>query len=63
MNFYDFVRDDLRDLKPFQSARRSASEGKVRLNANECPWPPAVSNADHYNRYPNPQDKDFLLSR
>lgn len=60
MNFYEFIRKDLRDLKPFQSARRLASDGKIWLNANESPWSLDVDQSQHYHRYPNPQDPELI---
>jgi histidinol-phosphate aminotransferase len=48
----------IRDLVPYSSARREASEGKVWLNANENPFP--RSEAGALNRYPDFQPQRLI---
>ena len=56
----DWVRPELRDLKPYASARalHGDSSAVVALNANENPWPsdPAMP----LNRYPDPQPQALV---
>ena len=50
-----FVREDLREFSGYASARRTGLNGKIFLNANESPWPPALNPAQGLNRYPQQQ--------
>ena len=50
MNIELLARTEIRDLKPYETARQA--HGMVRLNANEAPWPADGSSADGLNRYP-----------
>lgn len=51
----------VRDLVPYASARREASEGQVWLNANESPYTPySVPPEQKLNRYPDFQPGDLL---
>lgn len=60
MNIQDLVRDNIKALKPYSSARdeyKDASDDMVFLDANENPF------NNGYNRYPDPQQnrvKDIL---
>lgn len=49
------LRDDLRGFTGYASARRSAAEGRVWLNANESPWPNRADREGVAQRYPSPQ--------
>src|SRR5690606_13046788 len=52
MNIGDLVRRNIRDLKPYSSARDEFSgEAAVFLDANENPYP------SPFNRYPDPLQK------
>src|SRR5690606_11942279 len=52
MNINDLVRRNIRDLKPYSSARDEFSgEATVFLDANENPYP------SPFNRYPDPLQK------
>ncbi|WP_281646520.1 histidinol-phosphate transaminase [Parendozoicomonas sp. Alg238-R29] len=54
MNFAEkLCRPELLELVPYQSARRTASGGRVWLNANESPW--NNTNIEGVNRYPDCQ--------
>ena len=46
-------RPELRELVPYASARRSASGGRIWLNANESPW--NNTDVEGANRYPDCQ--------
>lgn len=48
------VREELREFKPYSSARVEASRGQVWLNANESPWS-HVDSSQALNRYPEQQ--------
>lgn len=50
----DLIRPDLAHFRPYASARRTAPAGRVRLDANESPWPPYLAGRG-LNRYPEPQ--------
>ncbi|GGO72351.1 histidinol-phosphate transaminase [Bowmanella pacifica] len=51
----------LKDLKPYESARRLFSGGQDWLNANESPFVGEYSlNSNKLNRYPDCQPKDVL---
>ncbi|HEX5755521.1 MAG TPA: histidinol-phosphate transaminase [Arenimonas sp.] len=49
------LREDLRGFTGYASARRSAAEGRIWLNANESPWPSAADREGRAQRYPSPQ--------
>lgn len=53
----DLVRDNIRQLKPYSSARDEfKGEASVFLDANES-WISPIDGADGYNRYPDPMQK------
>lgn len=52
MSIVSIARPEIRELKPYSSARMEASGGSVLLNANESPWPVSQPSM---NRYPDPQ--------
>ena len=57
------VREDLADLKPYQSARRIGGKGNVFINANESPFnnvETADLNFDSINRYPEQQPQGLI---
>lgn len=60
MNVLDLARAEIRALTPYSSARMEASGGRVLLNANESPWPPAADAGEGLNRYPDPQPAVLL---
>ena len=48
------VRPGLRELTPYESARRIGGSGEVWLNANENPYPREMSiSADRWHRFPD----------
>ena len=49
------VRPDLRGFAGYSSARSSALQGEVWLNANESPWPNPADGEAASRRYPDPQ--------
>lgn len=49
------VREDLRAFAGYSSARSSAVQGDVWLNANESPWPNPADGDASSRRYPDPQ--------
>lgn len=52
------ARANVRDLTPYQSARRLGGNGDVWLNANEFPLPvPFELSQNTLNRYPECQPK------
>lgn len=52
------LRSHLRDVKPYASARRSMSGGRIWLNANESPYSREYNvSTDNLNRYPNFQSE------
>ena len=63
MNIQGLLRDNIRDLKPYSSARdeyKDTSDNMVFLDANENPFNTSV------NRYPDPQQnsvKDILVGQ
>ncbi len=63
MNIQDLIRDNIKALKPYSSARdeyKDASAGMIFLDANENPFNNGV------NRYPDPQQnslKDILATQ
>lgn len=57
----DLARENVRNLTPYQSARRLGGNGDVWLNANE--YPTAVEfqlTQQTLNRYPNVSQKRLL---
>ena len=60
MNILDRLRPDLKDFVPYASARRTGSVGRIRLDANESPWPSRGGTA--LNRYPAPQPVELLTA-
>lgn len=54
-----YIRPDLREFTPYQSARREASGGQILLNANESPYQDFENDFSSarlsLNRYPDPQ--------
>ncbi|QFQ32839.1 histidinol-phosphate transaminase [Buchnera aphidicola (Aphis fabae)] len=57
------VRSNIKNLKPYQSARRIGGNGNIWLNANECPIPSLFrTNIESFNRYPECQPKNLILS-
>ena len=54
---------NVRELSPYQSARRIGGSGDVWLNANESPESPAFTLKDSdFNRYPEPQPQQVLTN-
>ncbi|MDN3651301.1 histidinol-phosphate transaminase [Thalassotalea ponticola] len=55
------VRADIKDMIPYQSARREQSEGNIWLNANEAGDQQSISvNFEHLNRYPDFQPQALI---
>ena len=56
MSIVQLARANVRNLRPYQSARRLGGRGSIWLNANESPEAPArqLSSGD-FHRYPEPQ--------
>ncbi|RYV01479.1 histidinol-phosphate transaminase [Shewanella sp. OPT22] len=57
------LREDLADLKPYQSARRIGGKGKVFINANESPFTNVDlgdMNFETINRYPEQQPERLI---
>lgn len=50
MSIENLARPEIRDLRPYETAKQI--RGLVRLNANEAPWPADGSMVDGLNRYP-----------
>lgn len=59
-NITDLIRPELLKLKPYSSARREASGGKIWLNANESPFAPTTDVDEGLNRYPEPQHEQLI---
>lgn len=55
-----FLREDLRDFAGYASARMQAGAARIRLDANESPWPNAGDDAASLRRYPEPQPLALL---
>lgn len=56
----NLLREHLRGMRPYESARRSMSGGNIWLNANESPYSPACSGSfANLNRYPNFQSAEL----
>lgn len=59
MNYLHLARDCVRELSPYQSARRLGGSGDVWLNANEYPCGvPWQLQQQHLNRYPSCQPEE-----
>lgn len=55
------VRKNVRELTPYQSARRIGGKGDIWLNANEYPISPHYElKQQNFNRYPEPQPQHVL---
>lgn len=53
-----YLRADLRDFRPYASARTQAPNRGRLLNANESPWPAGLG-SEALNRYPDPQPAEL----
>jgi len=61
MSIEELARKNVRDLTPYQSARRLGGKGDVWLNANEFPTPVAFALTQQtLNRYPECQPKAVI---
>ena len=61
MSVLDLARADIRELRPYSSARSESGMAQTMLNANEAPWPPFGAGAPAaLNRYPDPQPPALL---
>lgn len=62
LDFSQWVRPELRGLKPYASARalQGQSAHVVALNANENPWP--LDGQTPLNRYPDPQPAALVVA-
>ena len=61
MSIEDLARENVRNLTPYQSARRLGGKGDVWLNANEFPTPVAFElTQSSLNRYPECQPKAVI---
>ncbi|MFY3757943.1 histidinol-phosphate transaminase [Escherichia coli] len=61
MSIENLARQNVRDLTPYQSARRLGGSGDVWLNANEYPLAPNFQPAaDNLNRYPECQPAQVI---
>ncbi|MBH1928470.1 histidinol-phosphate transaminase [Serratia rubidaea] len=61
MSIENLARQNVRDLTPYQSARRLGGSGDVWLNANEYPLAPSFQPAaDNLNRYPECQPAQVI---
>lgn len=57
------VRSNIKNLQPYQSARRIGGHGDIWLNANECPIPSSYkTNIRLFHRYPECQPKNLISS-
>ncbi|MFI4954494.1 MAG: histidinol-phosphate transaminase [Gammaproteobacteria bacterium] len=62
MSIHNLIRDDLKNFKPYSSARDESKENDmIFLNANESPWE-YTQTLDNIvlNRYPSKQPKELL---
>ncbi len=57
-----FLREDLRDFAGYASARMQAGGARIRLDANEAPWPSAGDDAARLRRYPDPQPRALVTA-
>ncbi|MGL6017282.1 MAG: histidinol-phosphate transaminase [Gibbsiella quercinecans] len=61
MSIEQLARQNVRELTPYQSARRLGGNGDVWLNANEYPLPPAFQLSQQtLNRYPECQPAQVI---
>jgi len=61
MSIIELARENVRNLTPYQSARRLGGKGDVWLNANEFPTPVAFQFTQQtLNRYPECQPKAVI---
>lgn len=61
ININQLVRKNVRELTPYQSARRIGGKGNVWLNANEYPTAPHFELTQQpLNRYPEPQPEQVI---
>lgn len=61
MSIIELARENVRNLTPYQSARRLGGKGDVWLNANEFPTPVAFQFSQQtLNRYPECQPKAVI---
>lgn len=61
MSIVELARENVRNLTPYQSARRLGGNGDVWLNANEYPTPVAFQlTAQTLNRYPECQPQQVI---
>lgn len=64
MNSFDIdklIRNNIRQLTPYQSARRIGGQGEVWLNANEFPYPKTYQwQKNNLHRYPKPQSEQLI---
>lgn len=61
MNIENLARNNVRELTPYQSARRLGGSGGVWLNANESPIGKAFQlTSSYFNRYPDCQPVEVI---
>jgi histidinol-phosphate aminotransferase len=64
MNTFDInklIRNSVRQLSPYQSARRIGGQGEVWLNANEFPYPKTYHwQQNNLHRYPKAQSEQLI---
>ncbi|CAD83523.1 histidinol-phosphate aminotransferase [Candidatus Blochmanniella floridana] len=61
MNFNYLIKNNILNLKPYQSARRLKHSGKIWLNANEYPIAPYYKGQyKNINRYPECQPPELI---
>ncbi|QCI18663.1 histidinol-phosphate transaminase [Buchnera aphidicola] len=59
----NLVRSNIKNLEPYQSARRIGGNGDIWLNANESPISSVfITNITSFNRYPECQPQDLIMS-
>jgi histidinol-phosphate aminotransferase len=62
-NMSNLARKNIKNLNPYQSARRIGGHGDTWLNANESPIPVAFkSKIQFFNRYPECQPENLLCA-
>ena len=57
-----FLREDLRDFAGYASARMQPEDARIRLDANESPWPSPADLAARLRRYPDPQPQALVAA-
>lgn len=57
-----FLREDLRDFAGYASARMQAEDARIRLDANESPWPSPADPEARLRRYPEPQPQALVAA-